>query len=123
MGKVFLVASTLFVLVSCASGLSEAEVRELIQAEVAAISTGPQGLQGEQGPQGDAGPAGIVASECHTHEFDVGDGSHGHTVYINDRTDGGFFFGVGDGYAQEADVFGSLWSTPVPLVTDAGEVC
>ena len=81
MGKVFLVASTLFVLVSCASGLSEAEVRELILAEVASISAGPQGERGPQGVRGPAGPAGVVDGACHTHGFSVGDSYHSHETY------------------------------------------
>jgi hypothetical protein len=108
MGKMFLAASTLFVLVSCASGLSEAEVRELIQAEVASIATGPQGPSGETGERGPAGPAGVVSTACHTHAYQIPDGNHSHGISVFDSS---------------STSYESLFYYDGLRVTDVGEAC
>jgi hypothetical protein len=70
-------------LIACSSGISETEVREIVQAEIAGISQGPQGIQGEPGEIGPPGPAGTVSSECHTHLYQIPDGSHSHGIPFN----------------------------------------
>ena len=45
-------------LTSCASGLAEAEVLELIRANAGEGTTGAQGPAGDRGPQGIPGPKG-----------------------------------------------------------------
>lgn len=50
---------------ACSSGLSEEEVREIVQESLAAAKgdAGPQGPQGDAGPQGPAGAAGPEGPE------------------------------------------------------------
>lgn len=68
MAKVVLVVVGMFVLASCASGLNETEVRELIQAEIAAIPP-----------------------ECHTHDFEIGYGYHSHSVINGEGSAFGYY--------------------------------
>ena len=82
--------------VGCSSGLTEAEVREIVSGEISALALGPvgpkgdtgsqgvqgltgTGVQGEPGPQGLQGPIGPQSTEatgCHTH--DVWSNNHNH---------------------------------------------
>ena len=69
--RVFIVAASILLLTGCASGLSEAEYRNIArQAAEAAVSTravelppGPPGPQGETGPQGPTGSKGDQGPE------------------------------------------------------------
>jgi hypothetical protein len=96
-----LAVATMFALASCSSGLSEAEVRELIQSEVATISAGPQGVQGERGLQGLTEPVGVVRTECHTHDLE-----HHHFVTVSEDYWGGGDITGYTGGANSGEIFG-----------------
>ena len=62
--------------VGCSSGLTEAEVREIVRGEMSALTLDAVGPTGDTEPQSPIGPQSTGAVECHRH--DVWSNNHNH---------------------------------------------